>query len=76
MHQNGHNSLAQQKDALRPIFDRTIVGTDKKGNYTYDCKLSNGPHGMISVCRSAWATAHNVSLTMLETLSKEKKEGT
>jgi len=35
-----------------------------------------GPEGsQIDVCRRAWATAHNVSVVMLETLSYEYKRG-
>jgi hypothetical protein len=74
VHQNGFNSLSQQKDALSPLFEKTVTGVDKNGDFEYKCTIKNGDEE-ISVCRSAWATAHNVSLTMLETLAKEKKNG-
>jgi len=74
VHQNGFNSLSQQKEALRPLFEQTIVGVDKKGDYMYECFLCDENGSKFKVCREAWARAHNVSKTMLESLAKEKKD--
>jgi hypothetical protein len=39
VHQNGFNSLSQQKDALRPLFEKTVTGVDKNGDFEYKCTI-------------------------------------
>ena len=75
VHQLGFNTLSQQKEALRPLFEKTIVGVDKNGNFLYEYFLCDEKGAKFQVCREAWARAHNVSKTMLETLAVEMKEG-
>ena len=70
IHQLGLNSLSEQKEALRPLFETTIIGEDNSGNLKHKFTI-NGE----KVCRGAWASAHNVSIAMIDSLAAEKKEG-
>jgi hypothetical protein len=59
---------------MRRKLNEAIIGIREGGNFKYKCMLGHGDEAR-EVCRSAWATAHNVSLTMLETLASDKRKG-
>jgi len=74
IHQQGYSAKSQQKDNLRAAFYATIRGSNQNGRLNHVFEL--GPQeARIQVCRYAWATAHNVSVIMLETLAREYKQG-
>lgn len=74
VHQNMLNSKLQQRQSLKKYFERTIEGVDQNGRLVH--RFTLGPlDNEITVCRTAWASAHNVSVVMLETLSREFKTG-
>lgn len=59
---------------MKESFRATIKGKDANGKLKHVFTL--GPEGdQITVCRRSWASAHNVSVHMLETLAQEHKNG-
>jgi hypothetical protein len=70
IHQQGFNSSAQQKEALRPLFESTIVGKSDDGRLKHNFEISGK-----KVCRGAWASAYNVSMARLDALADDYKDG-
>jgi hypothetical protein len=73
--QRGFNTLSEQKDALRSKFNSTITGYDSKGRASHHFSVGEGDEKVDDICRQAWARAHGVTLSALDTLSKHAKQG-
>ena len=73
--QKGFNTLAQQKDAIRSKFKKTITSTDKHERYTHNFSVGEGESEVNNVCREAFARFHGVTVHAVDALSKECKEG-
>ena len=73
--QEGYNTPGQQKDGIRNKFNSTIIGYDKNGRANHNFSVGDGEQKVDDICRQAWARAHGVTLSALETLSVQAKNG-